>query len=196
MGRPFQGNFGHGLTDEGRGFLFHFGVLVFLGSDVVVGQHGLLEDAPARQLFVLGFLDFLLLGHPGFQLFFVSLDLLFFLFQLFLADFFDIGDAIPADFPVSGFFFRGCCRRFRLSRLDGGLFCRSHFDGPHTLLSFLGSGLVTAQFHFLAVGNFCGIDRRGQRQGSQDCDGQAPPVYLILHRVPPVQVAFIISQHH
>ena len=137
-------------------------------------------------------MDFLLLGHPGFQLFFISLGLFLFLFQFFLAYFFDVGDTIAPDFPVFGlFFFRCSCSssRFSSCRLRGGLAFRHHFDGTDAL-SFLGNGLMISQFHFLAVGDFCGVDRGGHGQGSQDGDGQLPPVYMFFHRVPPIQVVY------
>ena len=186
MGSADKRHLGDSLSHEGSGLPGNGFILFFLGCNIRIGKDGLLEHAAAGKLFAFRFLDFLLLGHPGFQLFFVRFRLFFFLLQLFPAYLFDVGHAVAADFPVAGRFIR--CLFCGFSRCRGGSRFhrfRVHLDGAHALAGAC-SRFMAAQVDVLAAGDFfrC-IHRRCQSHGSQDCQRQTPPVYLILHRVPP-----------
>ena len=102
VGVASKGYLGHRLAHVRVGGFGQGIIAAFLAVDVVVGQYGLLQDAAAGKLLVLGFLNFLLLGGPGLFLLLVRFLLLPFLFQFFLAYFFNVGYAIAAYFPVTG----------------------------------------------------------------------------------------------
>ena len=115
----FNQDLRHCTAHIGIGSLGQFVIFVFLAVYIIVAQHGLLQDAAAGKLLILCFQDFFLLAGTGFFLLSIRLRLGFFLFQLFLAYFFDVRNAIAADFTVFRLFF---CFFFRLSLF---LSCRS-----------------------------------------------------------------------